>query len=142
MFSPNPVMEDGTVVVDAVTVDGRHVDPFSLHVEPYTLREPDFDLIHARSLRTNQLWGDYFNRIHLPGYAGYRDAMKDYMLALPQRTGRPEDALVSGDVYWVTDHNPRWGSTESYGLEKNKLFSFGLDAPPPPPSVPVPGMPN
>ena len=142
MFSPNPVMEDGTVVVDAITVDGRHVDPFSLHVEPYTLRAPDFDLVHARSLRTNQLWGDYFNRIHLPGYAGYRDAMRDYMFALPQRTGRPEDALVSGDVYWVTDHNPRWGSTESYGLEKSNLFSFGPAAPPPPLTLPVPGMPN
>ena len=67
MFSPNPVMDDGTIVVDAITVDGRHVDPFSIHVEPYTLREPNFDLLHARSLRTNQIWGDYFNRIHTPG---------------------------------------------------------------------------
>jgi vitamin K-dependent gamma-carboxylase-like protein len=122
MFSPNPVMDDGTVVVDAVTVDGRHVDPFSIHVEPYTLREPDFDLLHAKSLRTNQIWGDYFNRAHNPGAA--RDAMKDYLLKLPQRTGHPEDALVSGEVYWVTDMNPVWGSTESYKLEKNKLFSF------------------
>jgi hypothetical protein len=124
MFSPGPVMVDGTIVVDAVTVDGRHVDPFSLHVEPYTLRAPDFDLTHAQSLRTNQLWGDYFNRIQLPGYAGYRDAMRDYLLALPRRTGHPEDALVSADVFWVSDFNPRWGDTGSYGLEKTKLFSF------------------
>ncbi len=143
MFSPDPVMEDGTIVVDAVTVDGRHVDPFSLHVEPYTLRAPDFDITHAQSLRTNQLWGDYFNRIHLPGYAGYRDAMKDYMLALPQRTGHPEDAIVSGDVYWVSARAPKWGSTEMYGLDKTKLFSFareGTSLPtssPPPPGVPL-----
>lgn len=130
MFSPGPVMEDGTIVVDALTVDGRHVDPFSLHVEPYTLRAPDFDLLQARSLRTNQLWGDYFNRIHLPGYAGYRDAMRDYMLALPRRTGHPEDAIVSGDVYWVTDQNPRWGETASYNLQKNKLFSFDTSSTP------------
>ena len=57
MFSPNPVMDDGTIVVDAITVDGRHVDPFSIHVEPYTLREPNFDLLHAKSLRTNQILG-------------------------------------------------------------------------------------
>ncbi len=122
MFSPNPVMEDGTIVVDAITVDGRHVDPFSIHVEPYTLREPDFDLLHAKSLRTNQIWGDYFNRAH--GAGAVSDAMKAYLLKLPQRTGRAEDALVSGDVFWVTDVNPRWNETASYKLEKNKIFSF------------------
>jgi hypothetical protein len=122
MFSPNPVMDDGTIVVDAITVDGRHVDPFSIHVEPYTLREPNFDLIHAKSLRTNQIWGDYFNRAHSPG--AVRDAMKEYLLKLPVRTGRAEDTLVSGEVYWVTDQNPLWNSIESYKLEKNKLFSF------------------
>ena len=122
MFSPNPVMDDGTVVVDAITVDGRHVDPFSIHVEPYTLREPNFDLLHAKSLRTNQIWGDYFNRAHNPG--AVRDAMKEYLLKLPQRTGHSEDALVSGEVFWVTDMNPVWGSIDSYKLEKNKLFSF------------------
>ena len=126
MFSPNPVMDDGTLVVDAVTVDGRHVDPFSIHVEPYTLRAPNFDLIHAKSLRTGQIWGDYFNRAHGPG--AVRDAMKEYLLKLPQRTGRAEDALVSGEVFWVTDMNPVWGSIESYKLEKNKLFSFDSPA--------------
>ncbi len=40
MFSPNPVMDDGTIVVDALTVDGRHVDPF-------TGEEPHWDLSHA-----------------------------------------------------------------------------------------------
>jgi hypothetical protein len=50
--------------------------------------------------------------------------MKAYLLKLPQRTGRAEDTLVSGDVYWVTDQNPVWNSIESYKLEKNKLFSF------------------
>ena len=139
MFSPGPPKDDGTIVVDAVTVDGRHVDPFSLHVEPYTLRAPDFDLTHARSLRTNQLWGDYFNRIHLPGYAGYREAMKDYLLALSQRTGHPGDALVSGEVFWVSDLSPRWGSTESYGLEKTKLFSFEATGPLVPGPTALPG---
>jgi vitamin K-dependent gamma-carboxylase-like protein len=139
MFSPGPPMDDGTIVVDALTVDGRHVDPFSLHVEPYTLRAPDFDLLHAQSLRTNQLWGDYFNRIQSPGYSGYREAMKDYLLALPQRTGHPEDALVSGEVFWVSDLNPRWGSTESTGLEKKKLFSFEATGPLVPGPLILPG---
>ena len=140
MFSPNPVMDDGTVVVDAITVDGRHVDPFSIHSRPWTLREPDFDLLHAKSLWLTQAWGDYFNRIHLPGNTAYRDSMKEYMYRLPQRTGNPNDAIVSGDVYWVSDQNPRWNEKNSYQLEKNKLFSFDNPAIPhaPPPPTPAP----
>jgi len=117
MFSPWPVMEDGTIVVDALTVDGRHIDPF-------TLKEPGFDISQVQSFGYNQIWSDYFNRMHLPGFAGYRDAMRDYMLKLPQRTGRPEDAIVSGDVYWVEDKNPKWNDTHSYNQERVKVFSF------------------
>ncbi|WP_438026838.1 hypothetical protein [Sorangium sp. So ce233] len=117
MFSPNPVMDDGTIVVDAVTVDGRHINPF-------TGEPPNFDLLHAKSFAYTQIWCDYFARIKLPANTAYRDAMKEYMYRYPERTGRPEDAIVSGDVYWVKDWNPKWGSTQSYGEEREKLFSF------------------
>ncbi|APR85791.1 Hypothetical protein A7982_11140 [Minicystis rosea] len=117
MFSPNPVMDDGTLVVDAITVDGRHVDPF-------TGKEPFFDLPAAQSLRLTQIWCDYFNRIQLQSNTPYRDAMKDYMYRLPQRTGNPNDVIVSGDVYWIKDMNPKWNETKSYGYERNKIFSF------------------
>ncbi len=133
MFSPNPVMDDGTIVVDAVTIDGRHVDPF-MGGKP-----PNFDLLTAKSLWLTQIWGDYFNRIKDQGSSGYRDAMKDYIFRYHERTGRPEDAIVSGEVYWVHDMNPRWNDTKSYALEKQKLFDFakpGYAVPPlpPPPS--------
>jgi hypothetical protein len=117
MFSPNPVMDDGTIVVDAKTIDGRSIDPF-------TGKQPDFDLISAKSLRYNQIWCDYFNRMHLPANSAYRDAMKEYIYRYPERTGHPEDTIISGDVYWVQDLNPPFGKTDSYKLEKNKLFSF------------------
>ncbi|WP_437577877.1 hypothetical protein [Sorangium sp. So ce887] len=117
MFSPNPVMDDGTIVVDALTVDGRHIDPF-------TGKPPNFDLLHAKSFAYTQIWCDYFARIKLPANTSYRDAMKEYMYRYPERTGRPEDAIVSGDVYWVKDWNPKWGKTESYGEERERLFSF------------------
>ncbi|XXT20522.1 HTTM domain-containing protein [Sorangium sp. So ce429] len=141
MFSPNPVMDDGTIVVDAVTVDGRHIDPF-------TGKPPNFDLLHAQSFGYTQIWCDYFARIKLPANTTYRDAMKEYMYRYPERTGRPEDAIVSGDVYWVKDWNPKWGSTESYGEEREKLFSFQnpkaqARAEAEPPAVPgAPGQPG
>jgi hypothetical protein len=117
MFSPNPVMDDGTIVVDALTIDGRHVDPF-------WATTPNFDLIHAKSFGYNQIWSDYFNRMHLPGNSYYREAMKDYMYRLAERTGNPNDEIVSGDVYWVQDMNPKWNETSSWKEERNKLFSF------------------
>jgi len=120
MFSPNPVMDDGIVVVDAVTKTGRHVDPF-WNVEP------NFDLLHAESMRYNQIWSDYFNRIHLSGNRNYRDAMIDYMSRLPERTGNPDDALVSGEVFWVHDMNPKWRTHESWNQENISLFSFDAD---------------
>lgn len=117
MFSPNPVMDDGTIVVDAITVDGRHIDPF-------TAKEPFWDLGSAKSLGLNQIWCDYYNRMQLSQNSPFREAMKEYMFRLPERTGRPEDAIVSGDVYWVQDLNPKWRETASYKYEKKKLFSF------------------
>ncbi|WP_240807765.1 HTTM domain-containing protein [Polyangium spumosum] len=117
MFSPNPVMDDGTIVVAAKTIDGRTIDPF-------TGKPPEFDLTKAQSLRYNQIWSDYFNRMHLPANSAYRDAMKEFLYRYPERTGRPEDTIVSGEVYWVKDLNPPFGKKESYKLEKDKLFSF------------------
>ena len=116
MFSPNPVTDDGTIVVDALTVDGRHVDPFSGG-------PPSWD-VSSGSLGLTQIWCDYFSRIQLPANGGYRDAMKEYLYRLPQRTGNPADAIVSGEVYWVKENNPRWNEQAGYGYERAKLFSF------------------
>ncbi len=123
MFSPNPVTVDGTIVVDAVTVDGRHVDPF-------WRAPPNFDLLHAQSFSYNQIWSDYFNRIQGEGSRPYQKPMLDYMRRLPERTGNPNDALVSGEVYWVSDHNPKPRTHESWGYQKTLLFTFGASGPP------------
>jgi len=124
MFSPNPVMDDGTIVVDAITVDGRRVDPFSVDTYDLVLEAPRYDLLHAKSFKYNQIWSDYFNRIHMPGNTIFRRPMKEYMFALPDRTGNPKDAIVKGAVYWVHDMNPRWNTTESYGYGLKELFKF------------------
>ena len=120
MFSPNPVKDDGVIVVDAITADGRHIDP-------YTGKPPNFDLINAKSYGYNQIWSDYFNRIHMPGNRSYRDATIDYLRLLPERTKNPNDALVSGEVYWVRDMNPRWNTRKSYGQVNELLFTFGKE---------------
>jgi Vitamin K-dependent gamma-carboxylase len=115
MFSPNPVMDDGIVVCDAETVNGRHLDPF-------TGRAPSYDL--GGSVQFNQIWQDYMNRIQLPGNAFYRDALKAWLLKYQERTGHPEDRLVAARVVWIHDLNPRLGSTVSTNFEQRELLSF------------------
>ena len=154
MFSPIPVMNDGTIVVDAITVDGRRVDPFTVEFPPYQLREPFYDLPSVKSFQYNQIWSDYFNRMHMPANTAFRKPMKEYMFRLPERTGNPNDTIVKGVVYWVHDMNPRWGHTDSYGYGRKELFKFtnpdsaatkrwraltgGVD----PPEIPIPHYPN
>src|SRR5690606_16759356 len=154
MFSPNPVMLDGILVVDAITVDGRRVDPFTVDTYDHRLEPPHYDLLGAKSFKYNQIWSDYFNRMGMSQNTSFRKPMQEYMLRLPERTGNPDDAIVKGTVYWLEDTNPRCGETEPYGLHRKELFKFvnpdpevqrryreltgGVD----PPELPVPGEPT
>ncbi len=115
MFSPNPVMDDGVVVCDAETVDGRTIDPF-------TGRAPLHDL--GGEVQFNQIWQDYMNRIQLPGNKFYRESLKAWLLHYHERSGRPEDRIVAARVVWAHDLNPRLGSTASTGYEERELLSF------------------
>jgi hypothetical protein len=121
-FSPDAPAEDATLVVDAVTADGRHVDPF-------TGRAPTQGI---GILGLTQIWSDYFNRIRDSDHAREREPLVDYLLRYPERTGRPEDALVSGDVYWVEARIPRWRHTKHTNYKKRLVFSFEADAAPAP----------
>lgn len=139
MFSPNPVKDDGTIVTDAITVDGRRVDPFSIDaMRTAALMPPDFDLPGAKSFGYNQIWSDYYNRMHMPANSQFRKPMEEYIFRLQERTGNPNDTIVKGKVYWVHDINPIWAErrdpktgkkalvrfTESTAFTRKELFSF------------------
>lgn len=117
MFAPNPISDDGSVTVDAITLDGRHVDPF-------TGLEPDLNLSDARGLGLGQIRQDYFNRIRLDRNKVFRQGLKEYLLAYHLRTGRPEDELVAFDVFWLRDQCPLPGQTEPYKHEKIAILTF------------------
>ncbi len=98
MFAPAPPTDDGVLVVDAVTTDGRHVDPLAMGAAP------SFELPDARhgSLMT-QLWYELHDRMRRDVNAKYRDALRDHLLAWQELERRPpEDRIVSFDVYWVS----------------------------------------
>jgi hypothetical protein len=117
MFSPDAPKEDGTIVVDGVTADGRHLDPF-------TGAAPDFDAPLHGPWYQSQFFCDYFLKIHFDGNRGYRQHFKHYLENWQALEGKPEkDKLVSFEVYWINNSSPPPGSTEITNIKKTLLFT-------------------
>jgi predicted DCC family thiol-disulfide oxidoreductase YuxK len=110
MFAPDAPLSDETIFVDAVTRDGRHVDPYnevgsrvwSLPVEQVPVR-----------LGHDSFWCDFTLRI--PDGGVYHQAFIEWILRYPERTGRPEDQIVKFEVYslWQDTQPPPGGSRPS-----------------------------
>jgi hypothetical protein len=136
MFAPNPIQDDGTLAVDAITLDGRHVDPF-------TGKLPDLDLTDARGLGLNQIWQDYFNRIRFDRNKAFRQGLRDYLVEWHVETGHPEDELVAFDVYWVRDQCPRPGQRDPSKNETIAILTYRKPGyTPPPGQQPLPPEPK
>ena len=117
MFAPNPIQEDGTLTVEAWTIGGRRVDPF-------TNAEPDLDITDARGLGLDQITQDYFNRVRLDRNRVFRQPLRDYLLRWHEETGRPEDELVAFDVYWVHDQCPPPGQNRPSNNQKTAILTY------------------
>ena len=129
MFAPNPISDDGSLSIDARTIDGRSIDPF-------TGKEPDLVLTDARGLGLGQIWQDYFNRIRFDRNKAFLHGLKEYLLKYHHETGRPEDELVAFDVYWVRDQCPKPGQTEPYKNETIAILTYRKPSYKPPPGKP------
>jgi hypothetical protein len=117
MFAPNPITDDGIIVVDGRTIDGRKIDPF-------TGKEPDLDLTDSEGEGMGQIQQDYFNRIRLDRNSTYRQGLHEYLQQWHLRTGRPRDELVAFDVYWVRDQCPKIGEDKPYANETLAILSW------------------
>jgi hypothetical protein len=117
MFAPNPITDDGILAVEAWTIDGRRIDPF-------TGRTPDLDLTDARGMGMGQLMQDYFNRIRFDRNKVFRQGLREYLERHHLRTGRPEDELVAFDVYWIRDQCPKPGSLKAYKNETIAILTW------------------
>ncbi len=118
MFAPEPPYEDGRLVVDARTIDGRKVDPL-------TNGAPEFDPETPVGWGHSQLWCDYHLKMYFARYAANRQHLKDYLLNWHLRTGRPEDRLVAFEVWWVNDKSPPPGATHGEPQKPVLLLSSG-----------------
>lgn len=118
MFAPEPPYDDGHVVVDARTKDGRKLDPF-------TGKEPDFDPYAPLGWGHQQFWCDFNNRIRFEWHVPNRQHFRDYLRRWHEFYGKPNDELVAFDVWWVSDKSPKPGQKKGEPQPPQKLVSYG-----------------
>ena len=118
MFAPNPIRVDGVVAIDAITADGRHIDPLRGGAEP------DLNLSDERGCGLHQIPQDYMNRIRLDGNKRHRRALERWLRSYHERTGNPDDEIVYFAVYWLQDVCPPPGELEPDHHQKICIASW------------------
>jgi hypothetical protein len=107
MFTPDAPTGERMLYIDALTFDGRHVDPFNQEgsrVSPLPLeRIPGY-------MDQNEFWCDYTNRI--PDNSVNWPPLKEWIFKYHIRTGRPEDRIISYEARILESDSPPPGQTE------------------------------
>ncbi|HXK17932.1 MAG TPA: hypothetical protein VNG33_09025 [Polyangiaceae bacterium] len=113
MFAPDAPREDGTLVVDATTKSGRHIDPF-------TGNAPDSELVR-RGLTPHAIaLSDYFLAMRDSRNARYRRSFVRYLQKLHPENS-PE-AIKQVEVWWASYTPPKRGSYEPGPIRKQLLW--------------------
>jgi hypothetical protein len=97
LFAPNVPAGEGRLVLDAITVDGEHLDPL-------TGIAPDFGPNHADKTNFNQFWRKYCTAVESDSSGAFAAAIGRWHL-----THFEAPALQSVDVWWVYDRSPEPG---------------------------------
>jgi len=119
MFAPDAPTSDLNIAVDAVTSDGRHVDPFNEIANP---RTPAPGLQIPTAMGPSWLFYGYENRI--PDRPEYWQALHEWILRYPNRTGRTQDKIVSFKVFKVEDDSPPVGEQTPRNRRWTRMFQF------------------
>jgi Lipase maturation factor/Vitamin K-dependent gamma-carboxylase len=115
MFAPEAPTDDGITLVDAVTVKGEHIDPF-------TGRAPDFMLLEKGPLPHPIEVCDYLFQIHFDFNRPYLRELQRYLEHWHEHGGRtPDDRLVSFEAWWLSRDTPKPGSLEGGPIERTPL---------------------
>ena len=93
MYTPDPPKKIRAFVVEARTMDGRLVDPYSEVAIRYPAL-PESGPMPVR-LGSGQLFSAYAYRLR----RSWRPALQRWILRYPERTGRPEDRIVSFEAW-------------------------------------------
>ena len=119
MFASDAPMSDESVVVEAITAEGRRVDPYSEVAGriPY----PGVDEIPSR-LDNDSFFFNYSVRI--PDQGVYHQAFLEWILRYPIRTGHPGDRIVRFDAYKIENDSPPPGETQPRNVRKQSFLSY------------------
>jgi len=119
MFASDAPTTDETMVVDAVTAEGRHVDPYSEVAGRYPY--PGTEEIPSR-LDNDSFFFNYSVRI--PDQAVYHGAFVEWILRYPERTHDPGDRIVRFDAYKIENDSPPPGETTPRNVRKHIFLSW------------------
>ena len=119
LFAPDAPTTDYNIVVDATTADGRRVDPFNEVANP---RHPAPGLSIPTALGPSWLFYGYEN--HLRDQPAWYQALEEWILRYPQRTGRPADQIVAFKVLMVEDDSPPLGEETPRNLRSTVLLQY------------------
>jgi hypothetical protein len=119
MFSPEAMRGDFMMTVDAVTKDGRHVDPWNELTRPG--RPPPGERIPTRC-GYDVYANNYYGRI--AETPAYHVAFGEWLLRYHERTGRPEDEIVSFTANMLFDESPKPGEREPRKQRKQAFLRY------------------
>jgi predicted DCC family thiol-disulfide oxidoreductase YuxK len=121
MFAPDAPLMDYMVSVEAITADGRLVDPYNEVASRY--RKPPFTHIPTR-LGNDQFFTTYSLLIPSGGGRPFWPVFEQWILAYPSRTGNPRDRIVRFTAYVLSDHSPAPGARRPHDASKVAFLTY------------------
>jgi hypothetical protein len=117
MFAPDAPTHDSLLYVDALTVDGRHVDP----INELASRVSSLPLTAIPEyLDQDDTWCDYTTNIL--GREDYYPTLADFIRAYPRRTHRARDRIQSFEVWLIEDDSPSPGESKPRNTRRSLVF--------------------
>jgi hypothetical protein len=116
MFTPDAPTGERMLYIDALTFDGRHVDPFNQ--EASRVWALPVEKIPPHMIQ-NEFWCDYTNRI--PDNSVNWLPLKDWIFRYHLRTGRPEDRIISYEAKIIESDSPFPGQTEVRNIRQRVM---------------------
>ena len=117
---PSPQNRDH-LDVDAVTRDGRHVDPYNeigSRVADIPIQRVPVWLHHS------PLFLACYFTLRLPDAGVFHQAFLDWILRYPDRTGNPNDAITKFDAYVVEQRSPKPGELEPTNAHQRRFLQW------------------
>lgn len=125
MFTPDAPPEEFAIRVDAVTADGRTVDPYNEVASQVASGgwPQERDAI-PRRLGQNPFFSSYSLQCARQDLGPYYPALVRWILAYPERTGNPDDRIQRFEVVKLTHISPAPGRSRPTNLRHKVLLRY------------------